>query len=52
MESRKTPNFAVEDPFEHVKIFVNWLPNWIDIYFLPAKFNFIFGLIFHHDYTY
>ena len=41
----KTPNFAVDNPFEHVKYF-NWLPNWIDIYFFTKVSDFILGLIF------
>ncbi len=41
----KTPNFAVDNPFEHVKYF-NWLPNWIDIYFFNKVSDFIFGLLF------
>ena len=41
----KTPNFSVENPFEHVKYF-NWVPNWIEIYFFNKVSDFIFGLLF------
>ena len=41
----KTPNFSVENPFEHVKYF-NWVPNWIEIYFFTKVSDFIFGLLF------
>ena len=41
----KTPNFSVENPFEHVKYF-NWVPNWIEMYFFTKVSDFIFGLLF------
>ena len=41
----KTPNFSVDNPFEHVKYF-NWVPNWIEIYFFNKVSDFILGLIF------
>ena len=41
----KTPNFSVENPFEHVKYF-NWVPNWIETYFFNKVSDFIFGLLF------
>ena len=40
-----TPNFRVENPFEHIKGF-NWVSNWINIYFFNKMSDFILGLLF------
>ena len=38
------PNFRVENASEYVK-YLNWVPNWIDIYFFNKVSDFILGLV-------
>lgn len=39
------PNFRVEDPENYIKN-LNWLSNWIDIYFFNKVLDFLVGILF------
>jgi len=39
------PNFRVDEPLLYIKNF-NWVPNWINVYFLNKVSDYLIGLIF------
>ena len=39
------PNFRVDNPQEYIK-FLNWVPNWIDVYFFNKVSDFVLGVLF------
>ena len=40
-----TPNFKVSNPEEYIK-YLNWLPNWINIYFFNKVSDFLLSIFF------